>query len=372
MAVFHRFYIVFPLLALILLLGACSGGVAKRPWAPQKDTAQSQDTAPIPESQPSVKVAILLPLTGPNAATGQSMLQAAQLAVFDYGSDNFELISRDTGGTPQGASAAAQAVMNEGAQLILGPLLADEVRAVKSVTSGRGINVLAFSTDWTLAGDNIYIMGFLPFGQVDRIADFAASKGLKRAAVVAGTDVYGATVSSSFESRAQDKGITISRALSDPDGYDCVFIPAGGSALPNLLQRVANKNARKLGTGLWDDPRVAADPAMNGAWFAAPSPASRTAYEDRYQATYGKKPLRIGTLAYDATALAETLAQSGLAAGRGPAFDSTSLKSRGGFAGLDGIIRFDQSGLAERGLAILEIRNGQITEIDPAPAAFVR
>lgn len=176
--------------------------------------------------QPAVKVAILLPL-GSNGAVGHSMLQAAQLAVFDVGYDNFELISKDTQGTSAGASAAATAALSEGAQLIIGPLLSDEVRGVKSAINGRNVNMLAFSTDWTLSGGGATLTSWAVFGQVERIARYSASKGLKRAAAAAGADTYGTSVSNKFEAEAQKNGITISRALSDPSTYDSVFIPAG-------------------------------------------------------------------------------------------------------------------------------------------------
>jgi branched-chain amino acid transport system substrate-binding protein len=372
MTVFHRFCNVFPLFLLILALTACGGGM-KSPWSKSSATpAQPQDQVTVgpygaPPSatdpaSPSVKVAILLPLSGSNAPVGQSMLQAAQLAVFDLGYDNFELMPRDT---VSGAGPAASTAIRDGAELILGPLFADDVRAVKSATAGNGINVIAFSTDWTLAGGNTYMMGFLPFGQVERIAQYAVTKGLKRAAVAAPADTYGSTTSSLFESEAQKHGLVITRALSDPTGYDAVFIPAGGTALSGILQRVTNKNAKKLGTGLWDDTRVAADPAMNGAWFAAPSPRARADFESRYAQTYGAKPQRIASLAYDATALAAALTKAG-------GFTAANLTNPNGFAGIDGIIRFHKSGLVERGMAVLEIRNGQIVEIDPAPISFIR
>ncbi|PZQ47703.1 MAG: penicillin-binding protein activator [Micavibrio aeruginosavorus] len=378
MTIFHRFCTVFSLFLLLFALGGCAGG--KSPWDRTADQSATygSESAPVISALPqgaaqsgTVKVAILLPLSGANANVGQSMLQAAQLAVFDMGYDNFELMPQDTQGTASGASAAAAAALQSGAQLILGPLFAEEVRAVKSVAGGR-VNVIAFSTDWTLAGGNTYVMGFLPFGQVERIVDYAAAKGIKRAAVVSGADEYGTTVSRNFESEAADAGITISRALSDPAAYDAVFIPAGGQALTAALARVPNKSAQKLGTGLWDDNRIAAMPDMNGALFAAPSPSARAGFEQRYQSTYGSKPIRIASMAYDATALAETLAQSGLNAGRGPAYDAGSLTSANGFAGVDGIIRFNRSGLVERGMAVLSIQNGRIVEVDPAPASFRR
>lgn len=374
MTIFHRFCTLFPLFLILVALTSCAGG-GRNTWNTGTTATKPQEqvtvgpygttTPALPTyaaKGPAAKIAILLPLSGSNAALGQSMLQAAQLALFDLGYDNFELIPRDTA---TGAAAAATSALNDGAQLILGPLFAEDVRAVKSATSGRNVNVIAFSTDWTLAGGNTYMMGFLPFDQVDRIAQYASSKGLKRAAVAAGADTYGTTTSTKFEEAARTNGIAITRVLSDPSSYDAVFIPAGGSALTGILQRVTNKNARKLGTGLWDDARVAANPAMNGAWFAAPSPSARAGFESRFASTYGAGPQRLASLAYDATALAAALANSG-------GFAASNITNPNGFAGVDGILRFNRSGLAERGMAVLEINNGRITEIDPAPSSFQR
>lgn len=380
MTIFHRFCAVFPLFLILCALTACAGA-GKSPWN-AKNTGADQSvyggTAPVispldagATTSGAVKVAILLPLSGPNANVGQSMLQAAQLAVFDMGYDNFELMPQDTQGTASGASTATSEAIRNGAQLILGPLFAEEVRAAKSASAGR-VNIIAFSTDWTLAGGNTYVMGFLPFGQVERIVDYAAAKNLKRAAVASGADEYGTTVSRNFESEAADRGITITRALSDPNGYDSVFIPAGGKDLATILPRVTNTSAQKLGTGLWDDARVASMPQMNGAWFAAPAPSARASFESRYQTTFGSKPIRIATMAYDATALAQALAKTGMASNGRPAYDAASLTSTNGFAGVDGIIRFNKQNLVERGMAVLAIQNGRIVEIDAAPSSFRR
>lgn len=382
MSIFHRFYVVFPLFLIIFALSGCSGqtggtwpglGSGEAPGQrSQADIASSpygtdasMTPPPSTETGQAVKVAILLPLSGSNAALGQSMLQAAQLAVFELGYDTFELMPRDTA---TGAGAAATSAVTSGAQVILGPVFAEDVRAVKAATASRGINVIAYSTDWTLAGGNTYVMGFTPFGQVERIAAFAAQKGLRRAAVAAPADQYGLATAQSFEDAAARSGMTITRALSDANGYDSVFIPAGGDSLSSILMRVTNANARKLGTGLWDDARVASNPAMNGAWFAAPSPRARASFESRYQATYGSTPVRLASLAYDSTALAIALAKSG----GGQPFSAASLTNPNGFSGVDGIVRFRRDGMAERGLAVMEIRNGQVAEIDPAPTSFQR
>ncbi|MEM6780386.1 MAG: penicillin-binding protein activator [Pseudomonadota bacterium] len=418
----HRLNFVFVVFSLFLLSACVSSGTS--PWNAQPtsasttpealDTKVSETTLPAPtetaeETQisftglPPVKVGILLPLTGPQAPMGQSMLQAAQLALFDMGYENFELMPRDTQGTPQGALQATSSAINDGAQLLLGPLLADNVRAAKGVASRRNINLIAFSTDWSLAGNNTYVMGFLPFAQVQRVTRYAAANGIRRMGVIAPADKYGDTVTKAFQQNAQANAIAIvkdqrfnpsERNLApqlaefaqsapvnaapnapQPVPFEGVFLPIGGSQAQLVASALSYygltpDKVRRLGTGLMDNEALARETNLNGAWFAAPSPRQRRGFEKRYEDTFGAKPLRLASLAYDATALAAVLAASGYQTTGRPAFDRRSLTNPNGFAGIDGIFRFGRNGLVERGLAILEIRNGRIVEADPAPTTF--
>lgn len=342
------------------------------------------------ENLPPVKVAILLPLSGPQANVGQAMLQSAQLALFDIGYNNFELIPRDTAGTTSGAKNAANAAINDGAQIILGPLFANSVRAVKSVAQPRGINVIAFSTDWTLADSSTYIMGFMPATQVNRVTQYATQSGYKNFAVIAPNDKYGNLVTSQFEKQARASGASINNMIrfkpGDPDvineiaklkggNFQAVFMPVGGSQTEMISSALSyNKlmpnQIKRIGTGLWDDPRIADQANMQGAWFAAPSPNARRSFESKYVSTYGQKPPRLATLAYDATALTATLAKNGFDKNGVPAFNSMAITNEVGFAGVDGVFRFNSNGLIERALAVLEIRNGQIIEVSPAANGF--
>jgi branched-chain amino acid transport system substrate-binding protein len=115
---------------------------------------------------------------------------------------------------------------------------------------------------------------------------------------------------------------------------------------------------------LWDQPETAALPALQGAWYAASSPRLRTRYDSRYRETYGEAPHRLSSLAYDATALAVVLAKSG------KGFSRQTLMDANGFSGIDGIFRFAADGTAERGLAILEIRNRAAVVVREAPSSF--
>ena len=353
---------------------------------PPESTAQ---TPAFDNAQP-VKVAILLPLSGPKSHLGQSMLQAAQLALFDMGYNNFNLIPRDTRGNAQGASEAARSAINDGAQLILGPLFSDSVRAAQAVASSHNINMIAFSTDWSLANKKTYLMGFMPFSQVERVANYAVAKGYRDFAVIAPTDKYGDMTARQFTQSVQNQNGRIRHNIryvaGDPAVTEkikqlasvqpqAVFMPVGGSQTELISSTLSyNKlypnKVKRIGTGLWDDPRIAAQTNMNGGWFAAPSPRQRAAFEQRYRETYNQSPIRLASLAYDASALAIILAQNGIQHSGKPDYSSLAITNPSGFAGIDGIFRFRPNGLIQRGLAVLEIRDGRIVEVDPAPQKF--
>ena len=386
---------------------AATGPAAQSAPAINPYPAQASGMTPPPPAtaMPAAKVAILLPLSGQHAAIGQAMLQSAQLALFDLGFDSLELMPLDTKGSPDGAVQAASAALNNGAQLILGPLFAEEVKAVKGVTAPRNINVIAFSTDWSIAGGNTYLMGFMPFSQIERITQYAAAKGIRSAGIIAPQDTYGETATRLFEQKSAQSGIAITERFRFPpnsqdltnrlkdfthydpaqdphqDGgrpqvpYQAVFMPVGGSQGEMLATSLSYYGLRpdvvqKLGTGLWDDPRIAVQPQMQGAWFAAPSPRNRRMFEDKYRRAYGQTPPRLASLAYDAAALSIVLAKTGLQRNGRPSYDRPALTNPNGFAGMDGIFRFRANNLVERGLSVIEIRNRNFVEIDPAPRTF--
>lgn len=411
------------------------------PYAQQGNvsfTASPQrGSAPIvPQSSghsPAVKVGILLPLSGRHKELGQSMLQAAQLALFDLNYANFELIPRDTKGTASGARQAAQSVLNEGVQLILGPLFADSVRAARAITDPSGIVMIGFSTDWRVAGGNTFIMGVLPFAQAERIAQYAAKNNLQRIGIIAPNNDYGTAVVQSFSKSAQSLGLEITAvkrfnansqnitpevrefanydqrvqaleqekqkleaqlaqapndaflrtkmrelnaSMSSGDvPYDAIFVPVGGDQAKSLVNLLAyydlgTDKVRYLGTGLWDEHGIHAEPAIQGAWYAAPAPALRADFENNYYNVYGVQAPRLVSIAYDATALATVLARQGYSQSNRPAFNRAAVINPNGFAGIDGIFRFGRDGLIQRGLAVHEIAASQANVIEQAPTTF--
>jgi ABC-type branched-subunit amino acid transport system substrate-binding protein len=389
-------------LFLLLAVAACASSKVSAP-PPDEQAGPAGEAAPgqvmmppptmpgpvtaVPDVGP-VKVGLLLPLSGANAALGQAMLQAAQMALFDLGDARLTLVVRDTEGLG-GVAAAAQQVVADGARLVLGPIFAASVTQAGPAVRAAGVPMIAFSTDVSVAGNGIYVMGVLPSLQVERVTGYAAAHGLRRIAVLAPSTAFGQTIIAALHSAAPRFGAAVADigyydpAASDmtdpvrrlnPGGtpqFDALMIPEGAPRLTQIAPLVPYYDidpaqVRLLGTALWDNPALANEPALIGGWFAAPGQEQWKGFAQRYRALYRGEPPRIASLAYDATALAAVLGRGEGGAG----FGLEALTAASGFTGVDGVFRFRPDGQVERGLAIYEMQAGGPVVIDPAPASF--
>ncbi len=406
---------------LALSLSACAGRVADR-----GKTGQATAPAPAPVPTPEIaltpppipgsggpRIGLLLPLSGPRAELGRAMLQAAELALFETGADDIALIVRDTEKVPGGAGEAARQVVQEGARIIIGPLFAQQVKPVLSVAAPAGINVVSFSTDRAVAGGGAYVMGVLPGLQVDRVIAYAAARGLRRLGALVPSTPYGSIVAAALNDSAARHGGRVVRvdyydpaqadlspvvrqfataigasaatAIGGTTAAEAEFVPGQNGLtidallLPEGVERlrivapllpfydVDPRRLRMLGTALWDEPALAAEPALLGGWYAATDPAGWRSLSERYRAAWGTPPPRIASLAYDGVALAIALAKR---ADQPDPFDAASLTQPSGFGGVDGIFRFRPDGTVERGLAVMELRREGAQVVDPAPVSF--
>ena len=385
-----------------LALSACAGGGLGGNVFGGSGIAGGPASAPhgVPAGQ-TVKVALLLPLTGNANAqpVAKAMKQAGELALFDFDKPNVQLIPKDTHANPDGARQAAQDAIKDGAELIIGPLFANEVTAVAPIAQGAGVPVLAFSSDRNVAGNGVYLMSFVAGADVPRMISYAVSKGKTRFAALFPQNDYGRLVEQSFQRAIQDnhaqavmpksfpadangmlppvKEMSVlakkdsKQGPAPPPQIDAIFIPAGGDTLPSLAPlfpyyEVDTKNVKLMGLSGWDYSGAGKEGALLGGWFAAPDPKGWQGFTRRYVETYGDAPPRLASLAYDAVSLAISLSNNAPA----QRFVASELTRTSGFQGIDGLFRLRSDGTTERGLAILEVQKYGNQVIDPAPQAF--
>jgi branched-chain amino acid transport system substrate-binding protein len=354
-----------------------------RPVAPPAAPPRQEAPSRLPPGETHNRVAVLVPLTGANAGLGRSILNAANLALLDMGGQRIRITAYDTAG---GALPAANTALAEGNGLILGPLLADDVRAVAGPARQARVPVIAFSNDVSVAGDGVYLMGFNPAQSIGRVVSFARAGGARSFGALVPTNTYGERAALAMTEavrgeRAQlvgietfDSGPAAPRAaagrLAQRGTADAVLLAdvprVVAPAVPALRQ--SSPQLRLLATERWAaESEIGANAALRGAWFAAPTDANFGPFRNRYRARYNAAPFRLSTLGYDAVLLV-IRAAADWPLGRD--FPERALRDPGGFSGVDGAFRFGRDGVAERALEVREVTATGTNVVSAAPRGF--
>jgi branched-chain amino acid transport system substrate-binding protein len=362
------------------------------PLAGHPLTSDSSNFLKLPNLDPSltpVRVGVILPLNSGTQATrtlAGAMLKAAELALYDSKNPNIVLMTADEGARPEDAAAAASKLLDQGAEVIIGPLFGPSVTAVAPLARDKGVPVLAFSTEKAVAGDGAYLLSFMPQSEVRRVVSYAASQGHHVFAAMVPQNDYGNVIADAFTDAVKSAGASstdvehftpasnqvmpASQAIAKTDA-DTVMIAEGGPILravaPSLGFAGLDKDKVKLlGTGLWDDPSISREDMLVGGWFAAPEPDADDDFNGRFHDTFGSNPPQLASLAYDAIALVALLSK-GEPYHR---FTQAALMDPNGFSGVSGIFRFNADGTSERGLAVLEVAPDGFHVVSPAPKTF--
>ena len=375
------------------LLSACAGAQQtltdnfSNPFGSSPPAPSGPPQQPVAVGTGQVKVGLVLPLSasGNAGVAAQSMKNAAEMALSEFQNPNIQLLIKDDGGSAQGAQQVTQQALDEGAEIILGPLFATSVPATSQIARTRGVSVIAFSTDSSVAGRGVYLLSFLPESDVNRIIEYAASTGKRSFAAMVPENAYGNVVEVAFKQAVSRHGGRIAvfeKYGADRSGparnvaqslrtADALFIADDGDAVVSVAAALtaagANlRNVQLLGTGLWDNPRVFASAALQGGLYAAPDPSGFRSFAGRYRTKFGGDPVRTATLAYDAVALVAALARTQGA----QRFAPETLTNASGFAGIDGLFRFRPDGTNQRGLAVMRVASGGGQPVAGSPKSF--
>lgn len=366
------------------------------PLTPSAPPPGKMDALPV--NLPVVKIGLLLPLSGESQALGQSMLNAATLAIYDHylpmkpgeARARVVLIPKDTGDSPLIAAAAAKEAIAQGAAILIGPVFSNTVLSVAPIAQAANIPVIALSNNRAVAGNGVFIFGFTPEAQVERVVNYAYMQKTSTFASFLPNDAYGRNVQAALKATAGSKGaLSETQELyvqSDENRqaalkrvaeayknrpFDMLLLAEGGAGLPALMaaldaQGINRSKVQFLGTGIWDDDAPGKISALTGAWFASGNPARYGYFMNRFTQAYGSPPQRLAGLAYDAV-----MAVSGIATSAGRAPSREALLAVPEFEGpANGAYRFRQDGTIERTLAVLEVTPDGVKVVDPAPRSL--
>ncbi len=365
-------------LAMLVMLAACTAIPRGGDGPPPVVTPDPLDSLH--------RVALLLPVTGPDGDVGQSIANATTLALADTKVTNVRLITYDTA---QGVAAATRRAVADGNKLILGPLRGDNVIEAAAIARPAGVPIISFSNDIGVAGQNVFLLGHLPNQSIDRVVRHAKAQGLNRFGAVVSSNVYGQRAQSSLTSAVRSAGGVLvgvqesdgsvasadaaTRRLAQMGQIDAVLIADSGRAavvaVPSL-RRNGLRNAKILGTDLWNiDGTLANSSPMYGAWFASVSDTLYNQYATKYRARFGRAPLRLSSLGYDSVLLVARVARDWRP---GTRFPVSQLTDPQGFIGVDGAFRFMANGQTERMLEVQEIQSGKFVTVSAAPTQFAK
>lgn len=373
--------------AAMALLGACAV-IPKAPTeAPPPAPAPAPAPSPneLPTDSERHRVALLVPMSGANAAVGQSLANAATMAVLDTNAQNLRVTTYDTAINPGDAARRAVA---DGNKLILGPLLSSDVPEVVKAARPANVPLISFSNDETAAQRDVFVMGNLPGQSVARTVDYAIGTGIRAFGALVPRGEYGQRASDALMASVRQGGGSVvameaydrsntsvtsaARRLMEKGGYEAVLIADGGSmsarAAPVL--KSGGTAPRIIGTELWSGEKdVTASPALRGAWYAAVSDRNFGQFTKSYRSRFGAQPYRIATLGYDAVLLSLRVAKTWKP---GTDFPIRNLVDPDGFLGLDGPFRFGRDGVIDRAFEVREVTSGGSTVVSPAPSKFGR
>ena len=372
----------------VLALAACQQTTSTT-TRPSTGTSATAPT-PAPSAAPR-KVGLLVPLTGRIAAVGTDLARATEMAVLERGGDGLTLVVRDTASSPEGAVLAARELIEvERVDIILGPLVGSHAERVAALARARNTPVLSFSSQADIAGGGLFVLGYRPGEQVERVVAFAAGRGFAQIAGLAPDNAYGRQAIASLRAAvaaapggelvgtafygndAIDAGSKIQELRGSTDGlppFDALLVADGGNRLRQVSQllprfEVDPVDVRMLGTMLWQDDRsVLEEPALRGGWYAGVADAALRDFQSRFRRAFGREPHPLAVLGYDGLLIAADGA-------REPMRAVARMTEPGGYQGEAGIIRLLPSGVAQHGLAIMELTAGGPVVIEPAPLRF--
>jgi outer membrane PBP1 activator LpoA protein len=389
------------------------------------------------EGRKLVRIGLLLPFSAQSAGLrkeAHSMLQAAQMALFETQDARLVLLPKDTGGTAQGAQSAASAAIRDGANILLGPILGNAVSAASGPAARANIPVIAFSTNYQVAGNGVYLLSFLPEADIKRMIGFIGKRNqqafdkmmmlrtdvfeplkdesIRALALLRPDNRYGDRIEDALFAQSREAGLILTDIARYGRDSQSMSAPA---------RQIAHVDERKAAIKQWEEAGGIGDPGLDPAFaFSLP-----------YQAIFiPESGVRLRSLApllpfYDVdpkitrfigTSLwndEDLLHEPALFGGWFPApkanskqqfnqqyfdnfaqnpsrlaslahdavrmvpqslvegkIDRQMLERTDGFTGADGRFRFGHDGLVQRLLSVFEIRQGKFMEIDPAPDGF--
>jgi outer membrane PBP1 activator LpoA protein len=362
-----------------------------------------------------LRVALFVPLSGPVKSVGEDMANAAQLSLFENRKKDIILRVYDTKGTTFGVVEAMNRAIEEGVDVIIGPVFRAETKAVQKIAERNDILVFSLSSEQDLVNSrNIFVTGPIVEQEIQLLISYMVEKDvhnyvglmpntsfgasvnrilreaiLGKDAVLIKTEYYDQndqhmlkkiielvsfyeipkTIYENFEKKklesrilGDEKNLELEIEEEDKIYPQAMFIAEGGRFADQIGSlvfsvRKERRNVQLIGTSKLDgNENTLKNPYLDETIFIGANPEKYEKYSVSYDKVYGHRPLKITSIVYDLINVIDRVYRREDGIYRP---DKYALLDPKGFSGIDGRFRFLPNGLVERKLYVLQFKNGE-------------
>ena len=373
---------------IIILLNACStnlGSITNNAIKPDE----------------TIQIAVLAPFGAKEkklSYIGKSLRDATLLAKQDLGNLNIQLRIYDTKGREAISIDSVHSAINDGADIITGPFLPETTKAISTISKSKGIKVISFSNDLTLAGDNIFVIGDTSVNRAEKLIKYSLEQEKYRFGIISsiddkyselenlirdkifkngGIETFSIYYSQELENlseiakEAREKAIATNTDViiftDDPNRKISLL----AAELQDMTNSSEKGKIQIIGLSRWDlSSSILSESSLQGSWVAIPDNRFRAIYEKRFVKKFGYRPHLTSSLAYDAIAAVGALIRKRDIEQSYYPFNTNEIVNSNGFIGIDGIFRFKSDRTTDKELAIATIERNQPNVLKLSPNKF--
>lgn len=260
---------IFAFLTLLTITGCTSNIGQQSDWFYEYGTLETGTPIQMqygsPDMQPGTpsdnllgapvhRMAVMLPLSGDAAATGKEIRTSIETAVLQNAPRNLSVAFYDTA---TNLSDTINEVLLDAPEIIIGPVFANDVRALRNAKP-EDLPVLSFTSDATALGDGVMTMALMPTNSVEAIVKEMSSDGIKSFIILAPDTNSGKLMAGTAQSASNIYNVPVSGIFYYKENNSDSIKETTLSASMNGARTAANTRAREILSDILTSERLTA------------------------------------------------------------------------------------------------------------------
>lgn len=157
-----------------------------------------------------VDIAILLPLTGPEAELSKEYAKMIKIGLSDGVKTKIRVTTYDSTNQAK-LTAALDKILDTGTDIIIGPIYSEATKTVAQKVKGKSTIVLSLSNNPALAEKNVFIFGHAPMKQLEQITNYFLDDNYQNYIALLPAGRYSTTVSKILNDMIESRDATFSK-----------------------------------------------------------------------------------------------------------------------------------------------------------------